>query len=121
MRSDDLDRVLSTADDIVPSSGFVSGVMAAVRAEAQSPAPIPFPWTRMLIGLSACTAAIAAMAITSASLPASAGSLALVDKAWEMVGPAAARVAQTRETQLVVGALALTYFLVEIPRKVLRW
>ena len=43
MNPDDLDRVLTNEPDIVPSSGFVSSVMAAVAAEATVP-PLPFPW-----------------------------------------------------------------------------
>ena len=50
---DELDRVLSRADEIVPSSGFVVSVMDAVRreAEASEPTPLPpiaFPWMRAL-------------------------------------------------------------------------
>jgi hypothetical protein len=49
--SDDIDRVLSNEDSIVPSSGFAASVMEAVRREAETPAPIPFPWKRALPGL----------------------------------------------------------------------
>jgi hypothetical protein len=50
---DELDRMLSTRDEIVPSSGFVMSVMDAVRHEAAAsePTPIPplaFPWLRAL-------------------------------------------------------------------------
>ena len=50
---DELDRMLSKRDEIVPSSGFVMSVMDAVRreAEASEPTPIPplaFPWLRAL-------------------------------------------------------------------------
>ncbi len=51
MTHDKLDRVLSRKDEIVPSSGFVSSVMDAVRQEATAPAPIPFPWRRALPGM----------------------------------------------------------------------
>lgn len=51
MTRDDLDRVLSAEDKIVPSSGFASSVMDAVRREAATPPPIPFPWKRALPGL----------------------------------------------------------------------
>jgi hypothetical protein len=34
MTNDDLDRLLESHDDIVPSSGFTDAVMAAVRHEA---------------------------------------------------------------------------------------
>ena len=48
---DELDRMLSARDEIVPSSGFVMSVMDAVRHEAAAsePTPLPpiaFPWLR---------------------------------------------------------------------------
>jgi len=50
--ADELDRMLSTRDEIVPSSGFVASVMEAVRREAAAsePAlpPLAFPWLRAL-------------------------------------------------------------------------
>jgi hypothetical protein len=49
MRDDDLDCILS--DEILPSSGFAASVMEAVRREAATPRPIPFPWKRALPGL----------------------------------------------------------------------
>ena len=42
-----IDRILSR-EEILPSSGFVSSVMDAVRREAAAPPPIPFPWKRAL-------------------------------------------------------------------------
>lgn len=44
----EMDRILSTPDEIVPSSGFAASVMEAVRREAAAPPPIPFPWKRAL-------------------------------------------------------------------------
>jgi len=51
MTRDALDRILSAEDQIVPSSGFAASVMDAVRREAATPPPIPFPWKRALPGL----------------------------------------------------------------------
>jgi len=51
MSQNDLDRILSEDDEIIPSSGFVGSVMEAVRLEAMTPPPIPFPWKRALPGL----------------------------------------------------------------------
>ncbi|HTB99019.1 MAG TPA: hypothetical protein VK716_18565 [Terracidiphilus sp.] len=51
MNDDALDRMLAGEDELLPSSGFVSAVMDRVRAEAVAPAPIPFPWKRVLPGL----------------------------------------------------------------------
>jgi hypothetical protein len=59
MRPDELDHVLSREAEIIPSSGFVRSVMAAVRSEAAAPPPIPFPWKRALPGLLVCVVAIA--------------------------------------------------------------
>ena len=46
MNHDDIDRILSSEDEILPSSGFVASVLDAVRREAATPPPIPFPWKR---------------------------------------------------------------------------
>ena len=58
MANDDLDRILSGEPNIVPSSGFVTNVMRAVRREASIPAPIPFPWLRVVPGLAISTVAL---------------------------------------------------------------
>jgi hypothetical protein len=65
MEQDELDRVLSKGEDIVPSSGFVATVMGAVRSEAAAPPLIPFPWRRALTGLAACTLALVAFVIAT--------------------------------------------------------
>ena len=75
MEHDELDRVLSKSEDIVPSSGFVASVMDAVRSEAAAPPQIPFPWKRALTGLTAATLALVAFVIaapmqTGSSVPA---------------------------------------------------
>jgi len=46
MNDDDIDRILSAQDEILPSSGFAASVMEAVRRDAATPPPIPFPWAR---------------------------------------------------------------------------
>jgi len=48
---DEINRILSRDDEILPSSGFAVSVMDAVRREAAAPPPIPFPWKRALPGL----------------------------------------------------------------------
>jgi hypothetical protein len=50
MTDDDLDHLLESHDDIVPSSGFTDGVMAAVRDEAWKTPPLRFPWARAALG-----------------------------------------------------------------------
>ena len=48
---DEMDRILSREDEILPSSGFAVSVMEAVRREAAVPPPIAFPWKRALPGM----------------------------------------------------------------------
>jgi len=45
---DEMNRILSRKEEILPSSGFTASVMDAVRREAAAPPPIPFPWKRAL-------------------------------------------------------------------------
>lgn len=40
----EIERILATEDELVPSSGFLTSVMESVRQEAALPPPIPFPW-----------------------------------------------------------------------------
>ncbi|MBZ5547864.1 MAG: hypothetical protein LAO22_07825 [Acidobacteriia bacterium] len=51
MSHDEIDRILSHDEELLPSSGFAASVMDAVRREAAVPPPIPFPWKRALPGL----------------------------------------------------------------------
>jgi hypothetical protein len=74
---DELDRMLSTRDEIVPSSGFVMSVMDAVRREAavSEPTPLPpitFPWVRALpvfIALAAVLVMLVAGFVEVARMP----------------------------------------------------
>src|ERR1700730_13556934 len=62
MRDEDLARALKAdAEEILPSSGFGASVRDAVRMEAATPPPIPFPWTRAIPGLAAAGVAIIAV------------------------------------------------------------
>ena len=61
MKWEELDRALSTEEEIVPSAGFTDAVMEAVRREATTPPPISFPWKCVLPGLA--LAAFAALAL----------------------------------------------------------
>jgi hypothetical protein len=45
---DEMNRIFSRKEEILPSSGFTASVMDAVRREAAAPPPIPFPWKRAL-------------------------------------------------------------------------
>jgi hypothetical protein len=48
---DKLDQILLEQEGLLPSSGFAASVMDAVRQEAATPAPIPFPWKWALPGI----------------------------------------------------------------------
>jgi hypothetical protein len=58
---DDLEAILSSDKDILPSTQFVSNVMAAVHREASTPAPISFPWWRVLPGAAICVVALSVL------------------------------------------------------------
>ncbi len=65
MSSEEIDRILSRKGAIVPSSGFVDSVMHAVRSEASTPGPIPFPWRRAWPGLLVAGLAVVAVVVLS--------------------------------------------------------
>jgi|ERR1039458_7577185 hypothetical protein len=46
-----IDRILATEEELVPSSGFLASVMQAIHEEATAPPPIPFPWKRAVPGI----------------------------------------------------------------------
>jgi anti-sigma factor RsiW len=51
---EDIDRTLaSDAARVRASPRFAAAVMAAVRREAKTPPPLPFPWTRAAPGIAA--------------------------------------------------------------------
>jgi len=95
MRDDDLDRILSSQQEIIPSSGFVDAVMDAVRRESEAP-PMPFPWKRALPGLfAACFTLVSVLvaAITpftrgtpTRALPTGLSALDLILQAWQTIG-----------------------------------
>ena len=62
MTHDDIDRILSREEELLPSSGFAASVMDAVQRESALPPPIPFPWKRALPGLLVAALALLAVA-----------------------------------------------------------
>jgi hypothetical protein len=60
MNHDDIDQVLAIAEKIAPSPGFLASVMEEVEREAAAPAPLEFPWIRVLPQFLATIVAIAA-------------------------------------------------------------
>jgi hypothetical protein len=97
MRDDDIDRILSKQQEIIPSSGFVVSVMNAVRRETAAPPPIPFPWKRAMPGLTAAGLALVSIFVVGITLfirgtatqPVPTGllsALALIFRGWKTVG-----------------------------------
>ena len=62
---DEFDRIMSE-EEILPSSGFATSVMDAVRREALAPPPIPFPWKRALPGMIFAGATLAVVLVMCA-------------------------------------------------------
>lgn len=96
MKDDDIDRILSKEQEIIPSSGFLGSVMDAMQREATAP-PIPFPWKRALPGLTAAGLALVWVLVAGISLfirgtvtqplPSELlSSFALIIGAWKTVG-----------------------------------
>lgn len=71
-RMENLDRILASEEELVPSSGFAASVMERVREENAIPEPIPFPWKRALpamlivaVGLVLCLVELLRMAMAA--------------------------------------------------------
>ena len=58
MKSDDIDKVLTSEEVITPSPDFLASVMRAVRRQAAALPPMKFPWLRLLPAILAMFAAI---------------------------------------------------------------
>jgi hypothetical protein len=67
MNAKDIDRALTSDRTIVPSPGFATRVMRAVRQHVGDRGALSFPWRRLLPGL---IASVAVSAIGVALLPA---------------------------------------------------
>ena len=65
MKHDKIDRILTDDPTLEPSSGFADSIMEAVRREAETPAPLSFPWRRVAPGLTVCLIAVVAAAIAA--------------------------------------------------------
>lgn len=111
LRNIAIERILRADDHLEPSPGFSLRVMAAVRREAATPAPIPFPWRRFVAGIAVCGALIAAGAVTLAR---SAAELPQPAPSWP--APALSGSALAAATGLgwtlaaLAGAYCLTWF-----------
>jgi len=103
---DDLDRMLSREEELLPSSGFTDSVMDTIWREAVTPRPIPFPWMRALPGLVAGAFALVTAVVTVVTLSGaaaqdlSASSTPAIEALW--------RTAAQARADLVGFALLLT-------------
>ena len=97
---DDLDRILSADDPLVPSSGFAARVMEAVQQAAEEPAPLRFPWWRFSVGV---LASVVWAAATVSAVP----GLGLSLSAEALPGDAVFRASLVALLAVSVGTLAL--------------
>lgn len=117
MSVDDIDRDLERAlieADLEPSSGFAQAVMASVYAEANAPAPIPFPWRRLLPAVVAGVIAFLAPVLLMFLRPP--GAEASAPEISDSVNSLAA-VATRPDVQLLAGGLVLTLAAIALPRR----
>jgi len=47
----EIEAILSSEEEIMPSSGFLASVIDRVHQEAALPPPIPFPWKQAIAGV----------------------------------------------------------------------
>lgn len=105
MKPDELDRILSADDEIVPASGLVTSVMDLVRTEASAPPPIPFPWARLAWGLPAVVALAAWLAWSGVTRPLWEPMLSIRPDDWVSLWRQAADAAVRTGAAWVVAAL----------------
>jgi hypothetical protein len=69
VKPEDIERLLiEDAAGITASAGWSARVMSAVRREAETPPPIPFPWQRAWPGIAAMVCALAGSWLAAPSL-----------------------------------------------------
>ena len=114
MRQHDLDRVLYEEQSIVPSSGFLDDVMAAVERDACAPPPIPFPWKRAIPGIAAAVIALAMLVISAYAVSTRGAASAPGSDALASAITAFFHVAQTVHAGWLVLALVLSLVSVKL-------
>jgi hypothetical protein len=107
MSPDDLDRILSTDDDIVPASGFAVSVMELVKREASAPSPIPFPWVRLAWGIAVMLGLALGLAWSGLTEPMAAPVMSVTQAAWSAAVASASDAAVRNGTMWAVGGLLL--------------
>jgi hypothetical protein len=68
MGDDDLERILSNEEQVIPSAGFGIAVMDAIRRDSTVPPPIPFPWKRILPAVLVAMFIVVALSIAGITL-----------------------------------------------------
>ncbi len=118
--ADELDRILSEGEEILPSAGFTASVMQADRREASTPPPIPFPWKRALPGLAAAVAAVG-VGLAQAFAAGRTGAAADVPVVyWLSAAAPVLRAAVAAGGQWVALALLLTYASLKLSMRLAR-
>jgi hypothetical protein len=102
----DMDHLLSSEPEVVPSAGFAASVMSAVRDHADDP-PLAFPWRRFATGLALCILVTGLVVLFLLRAPAS-----------EL--PDAAALSSARAIALFSAGLLLTLALVRGTRLLIR-
>jgi len=115
MTNGELDRYLAGEPPIVPSSGFAANVMDAVRREAATPPPIPFPWKRAIPGFVGALLIVVCFAVVFATTPITGAVPALFPRAAEILDAARAIGAGW-----ILLALLLSYLSVRLAKLVAR-
>lgn len=118
---DDLDRMLSSDGDIVPSSGFANSVMDAVRREAAAPPPIPFPWKRVLPGVILCVIALMSAIVLGFNQLVAAVSVPPLPAAFQAWIEAAMRSPLIAESGWIAMAVLLSWVSVKFSMQFVSW
>ena len=115
MPNEEFERILSSEANLVPSSGFASAVMDAVRQEASAPPPIPFPWKRALPGIAAFAVALAYLFIGAfrQSAPSAADGPSALTRLLSSLAPAF-QAEQMVAAEWILAALLLAYLCVKL-------
>ncbi|MDA8019794.1 MAG: hypothetical protein MPN21_20325 [Thermoanaerobaculia bacterium] len=79
---EELERILTTEEDLQPMTGFSTRVMRAVREEATATEPIAFPWARFLPGFLLNVGLLVGAVVWLALEPASSSSAQLISAEW---------------------------------------
>jgi hypothetical protein len=109
MKPDDLDRILSEEQEILPSSGFTASVMEAVRLEASALPPIPFPWKQVVPGLVASILMLAVLGFQVYAQPQQGGTTLQPASPWMSAFSATMATAVQLGAHWVLAALLLAF------------